>query len=733
MGSMLVILSITQIKVLASGTDDFMITVKTDNTGTSSDVQFVVGTSGGGYNYNIDCDNDGTDEATAQTGNYTCDYGAGNAGTYTIRIEDNTGSDTGFPRFVANAGGDDDKLLTVSQWGTLKWTSMETAFFGCVNLTSVSTSDNPDLSGVTNLGSIFRDATSFNSNISGWNTSTITSMTHAFKGASSFNQNLDNWTVDSVADFSYMFWSASSFNQNLNSWNTENATNMSGLFASATSFNGNITNWDVSAVTTLYAMFYGTKFNQDISIWDVDNVTNLAATFRRTPFNYDISGWNIGNVTTMSSTFRETTAFNQNLTWDTSGVEDMGRMFRDAKAFNQDIGGWDISSVTSMDDMFDGVTLTRDNYEALLIGFDSQSLESGVSFDGGNSKYCTSSAKTARTSIIDNDSWTIVDGGEYCGVESFAITNVVIMLENENTEAEEGVKITFTPPANIKANSIFEIQYDQDFRNGDTLEDSDISTTSSGGSLGTCTESNFAEGYFKIICTGTATTSDTISIDIGDSEWLLAPDTAGNYNFSVVVDNNGTHDSYFRGAGLAYVDNDNDVFVTAYVPSVLDMEIYEQNSSNMTNACALGVLSLNQVNTCVYDLAGATNNSAGLTIRIMGVDTSDWTTGEAFLEHSNNSDNVDAVSDGSVTSGHEEYGFQITDDGSTNQYVGVGNYETQNEPVPSSETSLANTNVRLDGINEVSDRLEVTHYASMATDTIVGDYTQGIVYTVYTN
>jgi hypothetical protein len=41
----------------------------------------------------VDCNNDGTNEATAQTGDYTCNYGA--AGTYTIRIKDNSGAGTG--------------------------------------------------------------------------------------------------------------------------------------------------------------------------------------------------------------------------------------------------------------------------------------------------------------------------------------------------------------------------------------------------------------------------------------------------------------------------------------------------------------------------------------------------------------------------------------------------------------------------------------------------------------
>ena len=58
----------------------------------------------------------------AQTGDYTCNYAA--AGTYTVRIKDNTGAGTGFPRIYFNISGDKRKLLTIEQWGKGKWTSM---------------------------------------------------------------------------------------------------------------------------------------------------------------------------------------------------------------------------------------------------------------------------------------------------------------------------------------------------------------------------------------------------------------------------------------------------------------------------------------------------------------------------------------------------------------------------------------------------------------------------------
>lgn len=111
---------------MAAPSDDFVIVVKTDNQGTSSNTQFTIPTTGSGYNYNVDIDNDGINEATGLTGDYTCNYAS--AGTYAIRIKDNSGAGTGFPRIYFNGGGDRSKLLSIEQWGTGKWISMNRAF-----------------------------------------------------------------------------------------------------------------------------------------------------------------------------------------------------------------------------------------------------------------------------------------------------------------------------------------------------------------------------------------------------------------------------------------------------------------------------------------------------------------------------------------------------------------------------------------------------------------------------
>jgi surface protein len=74
-----------------------------------------------------------------------------------------------------------------------------------------------------------------------------------------------------------------------------------------------------------------------------------------TAFNQNIGGWNVSNVTTMSSMFILATSFNQNIGgWNVSNVTSMANLFRAASAFNQNISGWNVSNVTSMNSMFRG-------------------------------------------------------------------------------------------------------------------------------------------------------------------------------------------------------------------------------------------------------------------------------------------------------------------------------------------------------------------------------------------
>ena len=133
---------------------------------------------------------------------------------------------------------------------------------------------------VTDMSQLFYNNTSFNSDISFWDTSSVTTMNSIFENATAFNQDIGNWDTSSVTDMAGMFYEASSFNQDIGNWNTSSVTDMVGMFYEASSFNQDIGSWDTSKVTSMERMFWAAEaFNQDLSGWCVSNISSEPAGF----------------------------------------------------------------------------------------------------------------------------------------------------------------------------------------------------------------------------------------------------------------------------------------------------------------------------------------------------------------------------------------------------------------------------------------------------------------------
>ena len=295
-----------------------------------------------------------------------------------------------------------------------------------------------DTSNVTDMSGMFQGHYAFNQDIGGWDTSSVTDMSYMFQGSpggGAFNQDIGGWDTSSVTDMSSMFYNAYAFNQDIGGWDTSNVTDMGGMFSFAHSFNQDIGNWNTSNVTNMSGMFSNSGFDQDIGGWDTSSVTAMSVMFEASPFNQDISGWDTSNVTHMGSMFSAAHAFNQDISgWDTGNVTNMSYMFEMASSFDQDIGSWDVSSLTDATGMFDDVTLSTANYDALLNGWNAQTLQNGVTFSGGNSTYCT--GEVSRDEMINSDGWTITDGGKGCS--------------GETQSAENGGDYTFSTQSNVE-------------------------------------------------------------------------------------------------------------------------------------------------------------------------------------------------------------------------------------------------------------------------------------------
>ncbi|WMN11887.1 BspA family leucine-rich repeat surface protein [Marivirga salinae] len=294
------------------------------------------------YNYDISWTNltnngvgDGSD--TGITGNYPIS-GLNNNDTYEIKISGN------FPAIYFNNGPERNKIQTIEQWGDIEWETMRVAFLGCSNLTSNAT-DAPNLQTTKSLLGMFAFATSFNSDLNNWDVSNITNMYGAFINATSFNSDISNWNMENVDTTSYMFYGATSFNSDISNWDVGNVINMEYMFYNAISFNGDLNDWDVLSVINMRSMFQNAS-----------------------SFNRDLSGW---------------------YTWN---VENMANMFSGASSFNHSLGTWTVSDVTNMSGMLDNSGLSKRNYDATIIGWESDfGTPSNITLGAAGLTYCNSS------------------------------------------------------------------------------------------------------------------------------------------------------------------------------------------------------------------------------------------------------------------------------------------------------------------------------------------------------
>ena len=306
----------------------------------------------------------------------------------------------------------------------------------------------------TSLGEAFFAQTLFNSPLSNWTVSSCNNFNKTFSFANSFNQplpwvfstdaavsvnasemfrdalvfnqDISSWNTSRFTDTSSMFesTSVSAFNQDISSWNTDSITNASSMFEGATLFTSDLSNWfsTGSLVNTAFAggiiniFKNAVAFDGAVDGWDTSNLTSLASSFQGTSsFNQSLGSWDVGNVQIFIDTFKDSKLFvGLGLPgWDTSSAVSFAGMFNGASEFNQDLSAWNISSLTGAADMLTGTNISQENYERLLIGWESQapSIQNGVTLSDVPASYGNGKAKAARANLINNYSWTISDNG----------------------------------------------------------------------------------------------------------------------------------------------------------------------------------------------------------------------------------------------------------------------------------------------------------------------------------
>lgn len=345
-------------------------------------------------------------------------------GIYELRI---TGGLTSIA-FQYNPAKSSMEILSIEQWGNIVWTTMESAFEGCENM-EVNATDAPNLSAMTNAKRMFMNCKAINSNINGWDVSSITDMTNLFYGVD-INQSLNAWDVSNVISMNGMFGN-STFNSDISSWNVSNVTDMYGMFI-LTPFNQPIGNWDVSKVIDMNYMFGLSDFNQDIAAWNVSSVEDMTHMFAYNfVFNQPIGNWNVSKVRHIQFMFENATAFNQNLSgWNVTSVQYFHYAFLNATSFNQSLASWQVSQVVSMASMLDNTALSVANYDATLIAWFNQGLPDNIPLGAIGLKYCA--ALSQHNTLVASKGWTITGDGLDCP------------LKFENREEKNGETISET-------------------------------------------------------------------------------------------------------------------------------------------------------------------------------------------------------------------------------------------------------------------------------------------------
>ncbi len=167
------------------------------------------------------------------------------------------------------------------------------------------------------------------------------------------------------ADSSYLFYSPSHnfLSLDLTGVDTSNVTNMSYMINCESLTSLNLGGIDTSNVTNMSWMFANCRALESLNLdnFDTSNVIDMSYMFRNCAIkNIDFSKLNTSKVTTMQQMFDGATLTDSQLTdlianLNISKVESMKRMLWNCDSLiNPDVSNWNTSNVTDMSEMFAG-------------------------------------------------------------------------------------------------------------------------------------------------------------------------------------------------------------------------------------------------------------------------------------------------------------------------------------------------------------------------------------------
>ncbi|WP_299212137.1 BspA family leucine-rich repeat surface protein [uncultured Aquimarina sp.] len=433
----------------SSAQDEFIFRVQT----TSVNETFTIPTfSGETYLYNVlwvEADN-----SISLSSNITGDttYTFKSSGIHTVYISSVPSNVLAsfFPRVYFNNSGDKNKIISIEQWGNNQWTSMENAFSGCLNL-EINATDSPDLSQTTSLENMFRDCIAVDFSLANWNVSTITNMSGMFDGVklstTHYDNTLNNWVTqnlrsDVIFDAGYSTYCSAFLSRRFLTdpiefnWTITDDGEVCEEDIFITDWQTTSSNESITIPTTGSGYNYTVDWGDGVLTFGntgnaTHNYTNagtyeikIYGDFPRIHFNNTgdkdkiiaVNQWGSIDWVDMTNAFYGCSNLVINATDapNLSNVSNLNNMFNGAINFQDNggaIGNWDISNITTMQDMFAGVKISSNQYNAILDGWVTASA--GETIPTNIDVNFSTSVYTGNTDswnmLKDTHSWSIQD------------------------------------------------------------------------------------------------------------------------------------------------------------------------------------------------------------------------------------------------------------------------------------------------------------------------------------
>merc|ERR1712238_48822 len=161
-----------------------------------------------------------------------------------------------------------------------------------------------------------------------------------------------------------------------------------------------------------------------VQCFDTSEATNMDNFLSGSNINADLSSWDVSSVTSMWEMFKTASVFNGDISrWDVSVVTNMYKMFNEANAFNSGISGWDVSSVTTMQAMFNQASIFNSDISSWDVSsvtrMDSMFVQASI-FDNDISGWDVSSVNTMQSMFYGAHSFN-----KY--ISSWDVSSVIIM------------------------------------------------------------------------------------------------------------------------------------------------------------------------------------------------------------------------------------------------------------------------------------------------------------------